>query len=330
MNLTATIKGNTMKYDIIGDIHGHADELLELLNKLGYTDQGDCYKHPESDRKAIFVGDFIDRGPQIKETLEIVKPMVGNGAALAVLGNHEYNALCYHTKKPGNTNDWLRPHSKKNVDQHKETLLQFEKNNGEWQLYLKWFMTLPLFLDLGDIRVVHAAWIPAEIEKVKMWTTGSHNLSKGLLKRSALEGFDEFYTIETVLKGVEIPLPDGQTFNDKDKNPRKEIRIRWWESAVNKTYGELIFPKQPLKCGNEKIAREETAKLSAYNDTVPVFFGHYWRCPNEHDLRIQTDHICCLDYSVAKDGLLVAYIWHREKALRNDHFVSVKAKSKDS
>jgi len=48
-------------YDLIGDIHGHADALERLLTKLGYAPRRGCYRHPE--RQAIFLGDFIDRGP---------------------------------------------------------------------------------------------------------------------------------------------------------------------------------------------------------------------------------------------------------------------------
>ena len=47
-------------YDIIGDIHGHADELEKLLEKLDYSWTDGCYRH--SNRKVIFLGDFIDRG----------------------------------------------------------------------------------------------------------------------------------------------------------------------------------------------------------------------------------------------------------------------------
>lgn len=71
-------------YDLIGDIHGHADALLQLLRQLGYSKQKGVYRHPE--RQVIFLGDFIDRGPQIRETLEIVRPMIDAGAALAVMG----------------------------------------------------------------------------------------------------------------------------------------------------------------------------------------------------------------------------------------------------
>lgn len=83
--------------DFIGDVHGHADKLQELLIKMNYTDKDGCYAHPE--RKVLFVGDYIDRGPQILQTLEIVKGMVERGNAIALMGNHEYNALCFTMKK---------------------------------------------------------------------------------------------------------------------------------------------------------------------------------------------------------------------------------------
>ena len=198
-----------MKFDIIGDIHGHADQLIQLLEKLKYENDNGIYSHPDPERKAIFVGDFIDRGPKIKETLSIVKSMVDNDAAYAVLGNHEYNALCFHTLKTGHTDSWLRTRNDKNINQHIETLHQFKDYQKEWGKYLSWFMTLPLFLDLGFIRVVHASWIPSEISKIIKWTSGSLNLSKKFLQKSAQKSFEEFDTVEKILKGVEIQLPDG-------------------------------------------------------------------------------------------------------------------------
>jgi len=49
-----------MNYDIIGDIHGHAGALCVLLKDMGYQEHGGVWRHAE--RKAVFVGDFIDRG----------------------------------------------------------------------------------------------------------------------------------------------------------------------------------------------------------------------------------------------------------------------------
>jgi hypothetical protein len=316
-----------MKYDIIGDIHGHADQLRQLLESLDYkkTDGGFT---PPSGRKTIFVGDFIDRGPQIRETLEMVKSMCDRGVGRAVLGNHEYNALCYHTRDADQKGEWLRPHTEKNIMQHQESLDQFEGRLQEWQNYLNWFMELPLFLDLGNIRVVHASWVSPAIDKIRRWTdagpTEHPHLSPELLQKSAHRGSEEYKAFEAVLKGVEISLPNGCEIKDKEGHLRGKARIRWWEPAEDRRYEEMIFPSRSLDCSDKFIEPENAAELFPYSDPVPVFFGHYWRNPEIHRLEVQADHICCLDYSVARGGRLVSYRWEGEKTLRNDHFVSVQ------
>jgi hypothetical protein len=316
-----------MKYDIIGDIHGHADQLRQLLETLGYESSNGSYT-PPSGNQAIFVGDFIDRGPQIRQTLEIVKSMCDQGNALAVLGNHEYNALCYHTQNDNQEGEWLRDRSCKNVKQHVKTLQEFKNRPQEWQNYQDWFMSLPLFLDLGEIRIVHAAWVSPAIEKMRVWTgsdlTEHPRLTPELLQKSAEKGSEKYKAFEAVLKGVEIELPKDCQFKDKEKHPRNEIRIRWWEPPADKSYGKAIFPRKSLKCGDKRIEPEKIAGLTYYSDPVPIFFGHYWRDPEVHELKVQADHICCLDYSVANGGSLVAYRWDGENTLRNDHFESVQ------
>ncbi len=95
-------------YDLIGDIHGHADELVFLLEQMGYDRRSGVYAHPQ--RRAVFVGDLIDRGPKIPEVLRIVRGMVEAGHALCVMGNHEFNALAYHTRHPDDPSRFLRNH----------------------------------------------------------------------------------------------------------------------------------------------------------------------------------------------------------------------------
>ena len=76
-------------FDIIGDVHGCCDELESLLQQLGYTRNGsESWGHP-SGRKAIFVGDLVDRGPRIVDTLKTVMAMSLAGSALCVPGNHD-------------------------------------------------------------------------------------------------------------------------------------------------------------------------------------------------------------------------------------------------
>ena len=87
-----TIQG----YDLVGDIHGHADALHRLLKKLEYEVVDGVFRHPE--RQMIFVGDFIDRGPQQREVLRIARSMCEAGTARAVMGNHEFNAIGWVTQ----------------------------------------------------------------------------------------------------------------------------------------------------------------------------------------------------------------------------------------
>ncbi len=79
-------------FDIIGDVHGCLDELRSLLERLGYVPQGAGYVHPEG-RRVVFVGDLVDRGPASLPVLSIVRAMQQDGAALAILGNHDLKFL---------------------------------------------------------------------------------------------------------------------------------------------------------------------------------------------------------------------------------------------
>jgi protein phosphatase len=91
-------RGETGPFDVIGDIHGCRAELEELLGTLGYAlerdDEGRPVNavHPEG-RRAVFVGDLVDRGPDTPGVLRLVMGMVEAGTALCVCGNHEQKLL---------------------------------------------------------------------------------------------------------------------------------------------------------------------------------------------------------------------------------------------
>lgn len=77
----------TGPFDIIGDVHGCYDELIDLLRSLGYSDS--FPPQPPTGRTAIFLGDLVDRGPQSPEVVRLVMDMVKAGTALCVPGNHD-------------------------------------------------------------------------------------------------------------------------------------------------------------------------------------------------------------------------------------------------
>lgn len=297
-------------YDFIGDIHGHADKLEMLLQKMGYDMVDGAYQHPE--RKAFFVGDFIDRGPKIKKTLQIVKAMVEAGNALAMMGNHEYNAICFATadKKRG---DYLRKRTYKNMKQHLATIDQLSPE--EYEEYIAWFKTLPLFYEGNGFRVVHATWDYEAIAYLKTRLV-DNRLPDELIAESADSSKRLYTDIETVLKGKEMPLPNGLSFHDKDGNIRRRTRIKWWLEADESNIRDLSIIDLPSL--PDDAIPTDVLGTPYRKDDIPVFFGHYW-------LKglpvLYRDNVCCTDFSVAKGGCLVAYRWDGETLLSDKKFV---------
>jgi len=87
--LWTNLKHEHGPFDIIGDVHGCFAELMELLGQLGYAaNSGGVFRHPEG-RKLVFLGDLVDRGPQVLTTFELVRKLVRDGSAICIPGNHD-------------------------------------------------------------------------------------------------------------------------------------------------------------------------------------------------------------------------------------------------
>ena len=196
-------------YDIIGDIHGHGSALEELLKKLEYTEQNGVFQHPE--RKVIFVGDFIDRGSEHKKALTICRSMVEQGSALAVMGNHEFNAICYATPNPEHPEIFLRKHSESNQQAHQAFLDEYPLGSSEHKDMIDWFRTLPLFLDLDDIRIVHAVWHHPSLKVIQPWINVDHCLLTDAYVQASSCGSDLY---NLVIKTLRIETT-GLTVNPK-------------------------------------------------------------------------------------------------------------------
>jgi hypothetical protein len=305
-------------YDVIGDIHGRALELEALLNLLGYEKRNGCYRHP--DRQVIFLGDFIDRGDRNREVVHIARSMVDAGQALAVMGNHEYNAICYHTRHP-ETGEYLRPHSDKNMKQHGAFLQEFDGDAGGLDDVVGWFCQLPLYLDLGSLRAIHACWHPGELAMVDETGCRDACLEYKQFVRSADKGSPLYNAVETLLKGVEVDLPEGIVFRDKDGYSRKAVRTRWWDNKGGSYRDMALAPQKTLAVIPDVDFPAD--KLVGYpGDDSPVFFGHYWLTGRPEPFR---KNVCCVDYSVGiSGGSLCCYRWNGEAVLSADKFVTVK------
>jgi hypothetical protein len=307
-----------MAFDVIGDIHGQADKLHGLLQTMGYRDTNGAYRHPN--RTAIFVGDFIDRGPKQVESVMTVRRMVEASSAMAVMGNHEFNAIAWHTNSGQENGDYLRTHrgdlGGKNRSQHLAFLAEVEHRPSFHKEIIDWFLTLPLWLDLDGIRIVHACWHDGYMEALKPHLSADRRLDRNLMSRASTAGTMEFRTVEGLTKGLEVELPDGHSFKDKDGHVRRNVRIRWWDKSSDTYRGLALMPDAfRARLPDLKIANDIRAE---YEGTKPVFFGHYWMTGEP---MLQSDMAACVDYSAAKEGPLVAYQWDGEPQLAVQNFV---------
>lgn len=299
-------------YDIIGDIHGHGSALIALLEHLGYRKCKTGFAHPV--RKVVFLGDFIDGGEALREhqlVLDTVIPMIRNGHALAVMGNHEFNALAFHTEFGGAP---LRPHTDKNLKQHQAFLNEYEADPIAKAEVLAFFYELPLWLDLDGLRVIHACWHPEHLRTARQLLPNDR-LHPGILREAAAEGSALFVAIETLLKGYEAPLPKKVWFKDKGGHIRNAVRVGWWNREA-RLLGEVVQPPDTdIKHAAQQPIPDDIPRYPA--DEPPCFIGHYWMTGRPVPL---TSNVACLDYSVAKGGKLVAYRWRGEQVLDADHF----------
>lgn len=312
--------------DIIGDIHGYVEPLKCLLDALGYEPLGDVYRHPLG-RKALFLGDLIDRGPDNVAVVRIVRKMVENGEAVCLMGNHELNAIHFATEHPTIAGRHLRPRTDRNLGQHLATLSQYHGlEDGGDQLAddLEWFKTMPLWIDLPEFRAVHACWSENHIGTLSGYLAQGDS-SEDFWNATAKKGDPLKDAVEVVLKGAEVRLPTGIMFSDKDGHVRSEARLAWWVN--DGSWPDRVLGPPTLKSQLAAVDGSPPTGITYGPDEKPIFFGHYWlQHRNGRPWIAREPNMVCLDFSVAKPGgLLTAYRWDGEERLKDEKLVSVRA-----
>lgn len=314
-------------YDIIGDIHGEADALEALLTLLGYRERQGIWRHP--DRQAVFLGDFIDRGPRQLDTIRIVRRMIDAGSAMGIMGNHEFNAIAWYTKDPHYPERNLRSHDVPANYKHHEAFLR--ATDGKPALHkelIDWFMTLPLWLEFPGFRVVHACWHDDSMTHLREYLTPESKLTAAtLVEASCKPGKDIlddpslsiYKAVDCILKGPEAQLPSGRNLVDHAGASRDRVRLQWWDheldtfrkAALMQAESNDELPDSPLP----------SHKRIGYSHATPVFFGHYWFSGIPEVLK---HNAACLDYSIAKGEKLCAYRWDGDSVLRSKNMVWVR------
>lgn len=304
-------------YDIIGDIHGHAFLLKKLLRTLGYDNRKGIFCHPE--RKAVFVGDFTNRGPEIRETLSIIRRMTDAGEGYAILGNHEINNILYHLRNQ--KKEPLLSDKGKRYASVTQTIQQFRSAPEEWKEYRRWLRTLPLYLEMNGIRIVHAFWSDSNIQVLKT------NLDQGKISKSIFRNLVEepgsvlSQAILQTTRGIHLVMPPDMKILDHRLRNHRFFRIRWWENPDGKTFHDWSFESK-FHLPGYSIPPEIYPRFEVYPENgPPVFFGHYCRGKGPFIIK---ENICCVDSCVSSRKVLAAYRWSGETTLRSEnmYFVS--------
>ena len=196
-------------FDVIGDVHGCADELEELLGTLGYVAEADAWRHPDG-RKAVFVGDLVDRGPRIPDVLRIVMRMMAAGTALAVPGNHDIKLM----RKLGGRDVQI-------THGLQDSLVQLEAETPEFRSQVADFidsLVSHYVLDDGKLVVAHAGL------KEEMQGRGSGKVRDFTLYGETTGETDEFglpirynwaaeYRGQAMVVYGHTPVPDAEWLN---------------------------------------------------------------------------------------------------------------------
>lgn len=149
-----------MKYDVIGDIHGCYDEMIALIEKLGYSLSSGFPVHPEN-RTLVFLGDLTDRGPKSLEVVEFVGRAVEEGAVRYVPGNHCNKLYRFFKGNPVKLQHGLETTAAeyRNLPKHKQKDIR--------DLFMRLYENAPLYeiLHNGELVVAHAGIKAEDIGK---------------------------------------------------------------------------------------------------------------------------------------------------------------------
>lgn len=308
--------------DVIPDVHGQARKLEAALAALGYRERDGAWRHDAPRRTALFLGDLIDGkpgyAPEEARTLGIARAMMEAGTALCLMGNHELNAIHFHTT--GSDGAPLRPHCKKNRDQHAAFLAEHPLGSDAAREAIAWMETLPVAIEAHGLRATHACWSEDHIAVLRAagetrevpGGTAIH-LSSEALHAAAGRDVALHEAVEVVLKSPEFDLPDGRSFRDKDGNERHAVRLKWWERALTWREAAMSVPDGQASNLPDADLPPGAAATIYPPGAPPVVFGHYWMAW-PHDLpgapdapRPHAPNALCLDFSAGKDGPLVTY-----------------------
>lgn len=289
------------KFDFIGDVHGNAKKLLQLIDKLGYVRNDNGWMHHEN-RQIIILGDFINVGKESKKVLSILHELWEKNIACVLVGNHEY-FLALNFLKNGTS---VFEKNSKIFFEYESLFNEFNSDYSELVKHIEWFASLPLYFETVKFRAVHAYWNNSNISIIR-----NCNSLKDIFQARK----------QKLIKKEEVKSIVNETLNGKliyhynswlFKKPQK-FRIKWWNELYNKDLSDNIIVHNKTNLKSKKITPKLLPDFKPYqNNEKPVFIGHYWLQTLPCLLK---NNVCCLDFGAAKGGYLTAYRFNGEQKL---------------
>lgn len=223
--------------------------------------------------RIAFLGDFIDgySGHDDHAVLTRVRALVEEGRAVAVMGNHELNAILFH--RADRNGRPLRARCEKNRKQHASFIDRFGIGTTEAYHWTEWFLTLPLWLDLGGLRLVHACWDADAIEKVAARRPDGR-LHPIDLEEVAGKATDFAQAVEQLTSGPEVALPKHYSFADSKGSQRTDVRVAWWLEPGQSWRSAALSVPNPSALPEEIVPTSAGVPFYPTN-APPVLAGHY-------------------------------------------------------
>ena len=275
---------------VIGDVHGELEALEAMLRELARLDAG------RPSRALCFVGDLVDRGPDSPGVMRRVRTLMDEGRAQLVLGNHELNLLRMDVE-PKADNLWMRGEERHlgGGEMLPERLVRSADERAE---LLAMLADVPVALERDDLRVVHAAWDEAALDRL-MREALLDPLLEGLLARheASLQAIRDRLAADGTLararaeaQRIHEEFPIG-VLGDETHAPAISLAIQAREMALQNedplrlvTSGPEGPTDQVFAAGGKWRHTRRAAWWSEYQGK-PVVFGHYWRGARASELR---------------------------------------------
>ncbi|MEM7386064.1 MAG: hypothetical protein AAF514_14080 [Verrucomicrobiota bacterium] len=248
---------------------------------------------------------MIDNGSGIREAVDLVRSMIDQGQARAVVGNHELNAVACVGER-----DTAR------ADLFETTVAAYRGDPAGFNRLMDWIPTLPVWIEESGYRVVHACWDPWMMTRV---FGGEPVASLERWARMTTSGTPEQEAIDRLTKGGRILT------GDEESGTLNKWAIQWWEEPRNRPWRELVMLKgRTLPEDNMPPLDDFRHFFTPYGPgNRPVFLGHYYMKASVPPAAFGS--VACVDFSVANRGYLGAYRWSGERVLDNERFVRVNS-----